>query len=170
MSPVYLLQAQGRGIGRIAMSELGLLRRFPRLGLAALAIAVVPAIYAMIYLSSVWDPNAKTNALPVTAASYNDTGLTPATAYSWTVKAVDTNALEGATSNAATATTTGTPPPAATCFTSSNYAHTVAGRADPSFGYTYANGSNQNMGLWNIYTVKTLKKTATNYYTIGTCP
>jgi putative membrane protein len=46
-------------------SELGLFRRFPRLILAALAIAVVPAIYAMIYLSSVWEPNTKTNALPV---------------------------------------------------------------------------------------------------------
>ena len=46
----------------------------------------------------------------------------------------------------------------------------VAGRAYQSLGYAYANGSNQNMGLWNTFTVKTLKQTATNYYTIGTCP
>ncbi len=50
---------------RIVKTELSLFRRFPRLGLAAVAIAVVPAAYALIYLSSVWDPNAKTNDLPV---------------------------------------------------------------------------------------------------------
>ena len=50
---------------RIAHTDLMLFVRFPRLGLAALAIAVVPAAYALIYLSSVWDPNAKTNDLPV---------------------------------------------------------------------------------------------------------
>jgi putative membrane protein len=42
-----------------------LFKRFPRLMLAVLAISVVPAIYALIYLSSVWDPNTKTNAMPV---------------------------------------------------------------------------------------------------------
>ncbi|MBK9985450.1 MAG: hypothetical protein IPP21_00260 [Betaproteobacteria bacterium] len=30
-----------------------------------LGVSIVPAIYALIYLSSVWDPNAKTSALPV---------------------------------------------------------------------------------------------------------
>jgi len=50
---------------RIVKTDLVLFRRFPRLRLAALAIAVVPAAYALIYLSSVWDPNAKTNDLPV---------------------------------------------------------------------------------------------------------
>ena len=53
------------GIAGIVRSEIDLFRRFPRLILAALAIAVVPALYAMIYLSSVWEPNTKTNALPV---------------------------------------------------------------------------------------------------------
>jgi len=33
--------------------------------LAVIGVAMVPAIYALIYLSSVWDPNAKTSALPV---------------------------------------------------------------------------------------------------------
>ncbi|OYU45847.1 MAG: hypothetical protein CFE44_05320 [Burkholderiales bacterium PBB4] len=112
----------------------------------------------------------KANALPVSSASYSDTGLSPATAYSWTVKAVDANAVESAASTAITATTSGTPPPAATCFTASNYAHTLAGRAYQSLGYAYANGSNQNMGLWNTITVKTLKQAASNYYILGTCP
>ncbi len=112
----------------------------------------------------------KTNALPVTALSFNDTGLAAATTYSWTVKAADANGVEGAESVAASGTTTGTPPPTATCYTATNYAHTTAGRAHQSLGTTYANGSNQNMGLWNVFVTTTLKMTGTNYYVIGTCP
>jgi len=57
-----------------------------------------------------------------------------------------------------------------TCFTASNYGHTVAGRAYALWGLTYANGSNDSMGLWNIYVSTTLKQTAPNYYVIGSCP
>ena len=57
----------------------------------------------------------------------------------------------------------------ATCTTASNYAHTLAGRAYAAGGYTYALGSNQNMGLWNVFVTNTLKQTSTNYYVIGTC-
>lgn len=42
--------------------------------MAALAIALVPAAYALIYLSSVWDPNAKTSALPVSLVNL-DAGI-----------------------------------------------------------------------------------------------
>lgn len=112
----------------------------------------------------------KTNALPVTALNFTDTGLAAATTYSWTVKAADSNGAEGAASAAVNGTTTGTPPPTATCYTASNYAHTMAGRAYALYGYTYANGSNQSMGLWNIYTTTTLKMTGANYYVIGACP
>ena len=112
----------------------------------------------------------KANALPVTATAFNDTSLAAATSYSWTVKAADANAAEGMASGVVTATTSGTLPPVATCYTASNYTHTVAGRAYAYLGYAYANGSNQNMGLWNTFTVKTLKQTTANYYTIGTCP
>lgn len=112
----------------------------------------------------------KVNALAVSASPYTDTGLAAATTYSWTVRAVDSAGAEGAASAPATGTTTGTAPPPATCYTSSNYAHTTAGRATQSGGYTYAKGSNQNMGLWNTFTVTTLKMTGPNYYVIGTCP
>ena len=112
----------------------------------------------------------KANALPVTSVSFNDTGLAAATQYSWTVRAVDANSVESAASAAATGTTTGTAPPAATCYTATNYAHTTAARAYQAGGYAFAYGSNQNMGLWNIYITTTLKKTAANYYVIGTCP
>lgn len=116
---------------------------------------------------NVYRNGAKVNAATVTATSYVDTGLAPATTYSWTVTDLNSGGVESAPSTAATGTTTGT---AAVCFTATNYAHTTAGRAHQSGGYTYANGSNQNMGLWNVFVTTTLKQTATNYYVIGTCP
>jgi poly(3-hydroxybutyrate) depolymerase len=124
--------------------------------------AVSGAVSYNIYRNS-----SKANASAVTATSFNDTGLAAATTYSWAVRAVDANAAEGAVSTPATGTTTGT---AAVCFTATNYAHTTAGRAHQSAGYALANGSNQNMGLWNVFVTTTLKQTAPNYYVIGTCP
>ncbi|MBC7956613.1 MAG: hypothetical protein H7Y33_12180 [Cytophagales bacterium] len=62
------------------------------------------------------------------------------------------------------------PVPPRVCFTASNYAHTTAGRAHMSGGYALANGSNQNMGLWNVFIITTLKQTAPNHYVTGTCP
>ena len=115
----------------------------------------------------VYRNGAKVNASIVTATSFVDTGLAPATTYSWTVTDLDSNGIESAPSSAASGTTTGT---AATCYTANNYAHVQAGRAHQSGGYAYANGSNQNMGLWNLYVTTTLKQTGTNYYVIGTCP
>jgi poly(3-hydroxybutyrate) depolymerase len=109
----------------------------------------------------------RVNAAPVAATQYTDTGLAPATTYQWTVTAVDADGGESAQSAPASGTTTGT---AATCYTASNYAHVNAGRAHMYFGYTYANGSNQNMGLWNVFVITTLKRTGPNDYVIGTCP
>lgn len=119
---------------------------------------------------NVYRAGSKVNTSLVTATSYTDTGLAAGTSYSWTVKAADAGGIESPASGAATGTTTGAPPPTATCTTASNYAHTIAGRAYAYFGFTYAKGSNQSMGLWNVFTTTTLKKTATNYYVIGTCP
>lgn len=118
----------------------------------------------------VYRGGSKVDAAPVAATSYTDTGLSPATTYSWTVTALNSSGVESAMSAPASGTTTGTAPPPPTCTTASNYAHTQAGRAHQSGGYTYANGSNQNMGLWNLFVTTTLKQTGTNYYVIGTCP
>ena len=119
---------------------------------------------------NVYRANSKVNALPVVGVSYNDTGLSGGTQYSWTVRAVDAGAAEGAASAPALGSTLGAPVPPPTCYTSSNYAHTVAGRAYALFGVTYAQGSGQNMGLWNIWTSTTLRTTGNNHYVIGTCP
>lgn len=64
-------------------------------------------------------------------------------------------------------TTTTTQPPPAECFTTHNYGQVAAGRAHTSGGYTYANGSNQAMGLYNTFTTHTLRRTGTNHYVIA---
>ncbi len=52
-------------IAFIARAEGGFFLRFPKLLVATVAVALIPAIYALIYLSSVWDPEAHAGALPV---------------------------------------------------------------------------------------------------------
>jgi poly(3-hydroxybutyrate) depolymerase len=116
---------------------------------------------------NVYRGGTKVNASQVTGTSFTDTGLAAGTTYSWTVAALDAGNVEGAPSAPASGTTTGT---AVTCTTASNYAHTTAGRAYHSGGYAYANGSGQNMGLWNTFVTTTLKQTGPNHYVIGTCP
>lgn len=61
-------------ITRVVQVEWGLMRRHSRLRLSALGVLMLPALYALIYLSSVWDPNAYTQALPVGLVS-EDAGL-----------------------------------------------------------------------------------------------
>lgn len=110
---------------------------------------------------------ARVNATLVDGTRYTDTGLAAGTTYAWTVTAVDAAGAQSAPSAPASGTTTGS---AAECFTASNYAHTTAGRATQRLGRTYANGSNQAMGLWNVFVFTTLKRTGANFYVIGTCP
>jgi poly(hydroxyalkanoate) depolymerase family esterase len=112
---------------------------------------------------NVYRNGTKVNTSTVTGTTYTDTGLTASTTYSYTVAAVNSSGTVGTPSAAANATTTATPQ----CFTDNNYNQTVAGRAHQSLGYVYANGSNQAMGLWNVYTVHTLKLTGPNYYVIA---
>jgi putative membrane protein len=54
--------------------EAALLRRFPLLRLAVAAVVLIPALYALIYLSSVWDPASRTDALPAAIVNL-DTGV-----------------------------------------------------------------------------------------------
>ncbi|AMM26509.1 YhgE/Pip domain-containing protein [Variovorax sp. PAMC 28711] len=63
------------GILAIARAELTLVRRFPRILLAMAAIGAVPALYALIYLTSVWDPAGHTADLPVAIVN-EDKGVT----------------------------------------------------------------------------------------------
>ncbi len=103
------------------------------------------------------------NTSPVTTTSYTDAGLSANTTYSYAVAAVDSSGTVGTLSTTVNATTAAQ----AQCFTDNNYNQTVAGRAHQSLGYVYANGSNQAMGLWNVFTVHTLRKTGANYYVLA---
>ena len=109
----------------------------------------------------------KVNAAPLATTSLTDSGLYPATTYHWSVMAVDGGGKDGPGSAPVAAATTGSAP---LCFTDSNYDLTIAGRAYALYGYTYAYGSNQFMGLWNIYVNSTLKQSSPGSYTVATCP
>ncbi|PJN23028.1 PHB depolymerase family esterase [Kitasatospora sp. CB02891] len=101
-----------------------------------------------------------------TGTAYTDSGLGAGTGYTYTVAAVDANGTVGKASSAVTATTTGsvfTPK----CWTDNNYNQVAAGRAHQSGGYAYANGSNQNMGLWNLFVVRTLKETSAGFFVLA---
>ncbi len=65
MNIVQYLRKLRQATFDVGRSEFQLFQRFPRLKLAVVAISLVPAVYSLIYLSSVWDPNAKTSDLPV---------------------------------------------------------------------------------------------------------
>ncbi|MES9524430.1 extracellular catalytic domain type 1 short-chain-length polyhydroxyalkanoate depolymerase [Streptomyces capoamus] len=58
------------------------------------------------------------------------------------------------------------------CWTASNYAQVQAGRATAGGGSAYANGSHQNMGLYNTFVTHTLKESPTGYFTLADsgCP
>jgi poly(hydroxyalkanoate) depolymerase family esterase len=97
--------------------------------------------------------------------TYTDTGLAAGATYSYQVAAVDSGGAEGAKSTTVSGMTSGSTP--AQCYTDNNYNQVAAGRAHQSGGYAYANGSNQNMGLWNVFVTHTLKLTGPNYYVIS---
>ncbi|MFI2205563.1 PHB depolymerase family esterase [Streptomyces sp. NPDC020192] len=105
-----------------------------------------------------------TKAGSATSTSYTDTGLSPGTSYQYTVAAVDSTGAVGTSSAPVTATTTGAAPP---CYTDNNYHQVAAGRAHQSGGRTYADGSDQDMGLYNIAVIHTLKETSPGYFVIA---
>ena len=58
----------------IARVEAHLFWRYPKLLLAAIAVVLIPALYVLIYLASIWDPAARTGDLPVALVNL-DRGL-----------------------------------------------------------------------------------------------
>ncbi|MFG2447915.1 PHB depolymerase family esterase [Streptomyces sp. NPDC048512] len=105
-----------------------------------------------------------TKVASTTGTAYTDNGLSAGTSYGYTVAAVDPSGAVGPTSASVTATTTGSVP---RCYTGNNYQQVQAGRAHQTGGYTYANGSAQNMGLYNVAVTHTLKETSPGYFVIA---
>lgn len=79
--------------------------------------------------------------------------------------AVDGAGTPGTASAQVTATTAGGAP--ARCFTATNYAQVAAGRARTAGGYVYANGSDENMGLYNVFVTHTLRESPPGYFVIA---
>ena len=102
------------------------------------------------------------------ATSYTDTGLTAGSSHTYAVAARDADGKPGRSSGAVTVRTTGGE---TACWTATNYAHVQAGRATASGGYTYAKGSGQNMGLYNVFVTRTLRESPVGHFTVadGTC-
>ena len=119
---------------------------------------------------NVYRNGSKVNAAPVAGTSYTDSGLAAATTYSWTRAPPSTPTVP----RAPRPRRPPAPPPARAA---GDLLHRVELRAHHApaaprraAATRYANGSNQNMGLWNVFVTTTLKQTAPNYYVIGTCP
>lgn len=104
---------------------------------------------------------------PLTGTAYTDTGLAPSTSYTYQASSVADGVESGLSAGVAASTTSGF-----TCstVTASNFAHVQAGRAHDSGGYAFAKGSNQNMGLDNLFYIQTLAQTSAGYHVIGSCP
>ncbi|MDY0814330.1 PHB depolymerase family esterase [Kitasatospora purpeofusca] len=103
-----------------------------------------------------------------TGTAWTDGGLSAGTAYGYAVASVAADGTTGARSTTVTVTTPGGPAP---CYTTDNYHQVAAGRATQSGGLVYALGSGQAMGLWNTFTVHTLRRTGPGYYVLadGSC-
>jgi poly(3-hydroxybutyrate) depolymerase len=117
---------------------------------------------------NVYRNGTKVTPSPVTSTSFTDSGLAASTSYSYQVSSTGNGGVESALSTAVSGTTSS----AYTCTATSanNYTHVQAGRAHDSGGYALANGSNQNMGLDNVFYTTTLAQTSPGYYVIGSCP
>jgi len=116
---------------------------------------------------NVYRNGVKVTATPVTTLTYTATGLTAGTTYSFAVSAVGPDGESAISAPVSVTTSSGF---ACTTVTASNYAHVKAGRAHQVLGYALANGSDQVMGLYSIFFVRTLAQTAAGYYIVGSCP
>lgn len=116
---------------------------------------------------NVYRNGSKLTPAPLTPASFTDSGLAPSTTYSYQVSSV-AGAVESGLSAKVSASTTS----AFSCstVTASNFAHVQAGRAHDNGGLAFANGSNQSMGLNNLFYIQTLAQTSAGYYLVGHCP
>ena len=56
----------------IVRNEVRYLRRFPQKMLSGVVLVFVPAMYCVLYITSVWDPETKTQALPVAVVNLDD--------------------------------------------------------------------------------------------------
>ncbi len=96
----------------------------------------------------------------VAATTFTDKNLNAGTEYTYQVSSIGVGELESARSVELKAKTSNEK----VCYTDNNYNHVAKGRAHVSLGYALANGSNQNLGLYNLFVTTTLCKVKEGYY------
>jgi poly(3-hydroxybutyrate) depolymerase len=101
-----------------------------------------------------------------TRASLADSGLPPDTAFSYTVRAIGP---AGAVASERVAGRTARRPPPCDPWFASNPAHVAAGRAYVVWGRTYAAGTGDSMGWWNVLATTPLYRVPSGW-AVGTCP
>jgi poly(3-hydroxybutyrate) depolymerase len=109
----------------------------------------------------------RVNDAPVTDTSYGDSGLAPETAYLYAVTALGPGGESARTGPVRVVT--GPPAPPCDPYFADNVTHVRAGRAQVFWGLTYAKGSNDAMGWWNIFTETNLYRDGDGFR-VGTCP
>jgi chitodextrinase len=111
-------------------------------------------------------PYARANAAAVVQPSFTDTGRAPDTGYFYVVESIGGGGARSAPSDEVSARTA----PAPVCTTSSNFEHVVAGRAYDRLGVAHARGSDQVMGLDNVFIQTTLREQRPGFFVVGGCP
>jgi poly(3-hydroxybutyrate) depolymerase len=113
-----------------------------------------------------------TTTTSATTSTTSTTSTAPATTTTTAQATTTTTARATTTTTSTTTTTTLAGTGNGTCYTSSNYTHTLFGRAHVNYAnfHAVANGSNQDMGLDSLFVTTTLKQVGLNNYVIGTCP
>jgi poly(3-hydroxybutyrate) depolymerase len=104
---------------------------------------------------------------PIGATTFTDSGLAAGSRWSYVIRAVDAAGAEGPSSAPLVVSTTGSAP---VCFRSSNFDHVREARATTRRGRTFAVGSGQDIGLYNVFVVTTLRRSAPGQFALGTCP
>ena len=102
--------------------------------------------------------------LDTVCAAYHDVAFFGLDGGSTPTPTTTTTTATPTTTSPSPTTTTTTTAPAPTCITSSNYIHVLEGRAYQSGGYAWALGSNQLLGLWNVFYTSTVKESSPGYW------
>jgi poly(3-hydroxybutyrate) depolymerase len=111
------------------------------------------------------EPAVKITPTPFAGLSFADRGLTPASGYRYEVVAVGGG--QPLARGTAAVTTIRTPPPCDPYF-SDNVTHVRRGRASVRWGRTYAKGSGDSMGWWNVLVDTALRREG-DVYRVGVC-
>jgi chitodextrinase len=111
-------------------------------------------------------PYMRASSTPVMQPSFTDTGRAPDMSYTYVVVSIGSGGARSVPSNEVVARTT----PAPVCTTANNFEHVVAGRAYDRLGVAHARGSDQVLGLDNVFIQTSLREERQGFFVVGGCP